>query len=381
MKRLNKSILVAVAVLSFAIAGCGGGGGDSSSSASGPTDPNQVTFDTSAKTLEPLTGGTMSTAVAINDVLNNSASVVGISSNATQQMRAAKWNVNTITGTVGPAVELSPLAGFSFSAAYGINATGFVVGESEGTGNTVVAVYWGTGITATALPVLAAGKNSSAYGISASGRIVGEAVNGADKIVPVYWSSSSILPVALGTIGTDGTGVAYAIIDKGDGSSIIVGESGDHAVRWKINTAGVVQAVEDMGVLSGHTRSIAMGVNKSGVMVGESEDATGVVHAVIFKDKTLLGVIIPGFFDLIDLGAGSAKSSAAAINDNSSIAGWSNDISGSSLTSLWLAIAKPESTVNTSLSGSGGNGFAFGINTKNYIVGVKSDKGFVAIPK
>jgi hypothetical protein len=378
MKQLNKSILVAVSVLSFAIAGCGGGGGSSSSS-SGPTDPNQVSFDTSAKVLEPITGGTMSTAVAINDVANNTATVVGISSNATQQMRAAKWSVNSLAGTVGAAVELSPLTGFNFSAAYGINALGLVVGESESANNSVVAAYWGTGTTATALFDLVAGKNSSAYGISASGRIVGEAVNGTDKIVPVYWSSSSVVPVALGTI--DGTGVAYAIVDKADGSSIIVGESGDHAVRWKVTALGVVQALEDMGVLTGHTRSVAMGVNKSGVMVGESEDASGVVHAVIFKDKTLLGVVIPGFFDLIDLGAGSAKSSASAINDNSSIAGWSNDTVGSSLTSLWLAIASPASTVNTSLSGSGGNGYAFGINTKNYIVGVKSDKGFVAIPK
>ena len=380
MKLYKIYTLAVLVVLSLAVAGCGGGGGGSNN-ASGPTDPNQVTFDTSAKTLEPLTGGTMSTAVAISDVVSNSADVVGVSSNATQQLRAVKWNVNTLNGTVGAAIELAPLVGFNFSAAYGINATGFVVGESEGTVNTVVAVYWGTGTAATALPELAAGKNSSAYGISTSGRIVGEAVNGSDKIVPVYWSSSSSIPVALQTIGTDGTGVAYAIVDLVDGSSIVVGESGDHAVRWKVTSAGVVQAIEDMGVLTGYTRSVAMGVNKSGVMVGESEDAAGVVHAVIFKDKTLLGVIVPGFFDLIDLGAGSAKSSAAAINDNSSIAGWSNDVSGSSLTSLWLAIASPVSTVNTSLSGSGGNGFAFGINAKNYIVGAKSDKGFIAIPK
>ncbi len=377
MNYFRMRAFAAAVALSLAVAGCGGGGGSDGGSASGPTDPNQVTFDTTAKTLEPLSGGTTSTAVAIND----GGTAIGLSSNSVQQMRAAKWTVNTVSGTVGAAVELTPLTGFTYSAAYGINTNGFVVGESEAANNTVVAVYWGTGTTATALPELAVGKNSSAYGVSTSGRIVGEAVNASDKIVPVYWSSSSAVPVALGTIGTDGTGVAYAIVDKADGSSIIVGESGDHAVRWKVTALGVVQALEDMGVLTGHTRSIAMGVNKSGVMVGESEDASGVVHAVIFKDKTLLGVVIPGFFDLIDLGAGSAKSSAAAINDNSSIAGWSNDTVGSSLTSLWLAIASPASTVNTSLSGSGGNGYAFGINTKNYIVGVKSDKGFVAIPK
>lgn len=376
MKYFRMSAFAAAVALSLAVAGCGGGGGDGGGSVPGPTDPNQVTFDTTAKTLEPISGGTTSTAVAIND----SGTIVGLSSNSSQQMRAAKWSVNILNSTVGPATDLPPLNGFTYSAAYGINANGFVVGESEGAANTVVAVYWGTGTTVAPLPELVAGKNSSAYGISASGRIVGEAVNGSDKIVPVYWSSSSSNPVALGTIGTDGTGVAYAIVDLADGSSIIVGESGDHAVRWKINTAGVVQSVEDMGVFETDIKSVAMGVNKSGVMVGESEDASGVVHAIIFKDKTLLGVVIPGF-DRINLGVVGAKSSAAAINDNSSIAGWSNDTSGSSLTSLWLAIAKPESTVNTSLSGSGGNGFAFGINAKNYIVGVKSDKGFVAIPK
>jgi len=376
MKYFRMSAFAAAVALSLAVAGCGGGGGSDGGSASGPTDPNQVTFDTTAKTLEPLSGGATSTAVAINDT----GTIIGLSSNSSQQMRAAKWNVNILNGTVGTATELPPLAGFTYSAAYGVNATGFVVGESEGAGNTVVAVYWGTGISATALPALVVGKNSAAYGISASGRIVGEAVDASDKIVPVYWSSSSAVPVVLGTIGADGTGVAYAIVDKGDGSSIIVGESGDHAVRWKINTAGVVQSVEDMGVYETDIKSVAIGVNKSGVIVGESEDTSGVVHAIIFKDKTLLGVVIPGF-DRINLGVVGTKSSAAAINDNSSIAGWSNDTSGSSLTSLWLAIAKPESTVNTSLSGSGGNGFAFGINAQNYIVGVKSDKGFVAIPK
>lgn len=362
-------------VLMLAMAGCGGGGGGGS--ASGPTDPNQVTFETSAKTLEPLTGGAMSTAVAINDT----GSVVGISSNSTQQVRGVKWTVNIIDGTVTSATELSPLTGFNYSAAYGINQSGFIVGESESAANTVVAVYWTSGSTAAVkLADLAVGKNSAAYSVSASGRIIGESVNGSDKTVPVYWSSSSATPVALPTISAGGTGTAFGIIDLADGSSVIVGESDDHAVRWKVNAAGVAQAVEDMGTLSGHTRSVAIGVNRSGVMVGESEDALGAVHAVIFKDKTLLGVIIPGF-DVIDLGVAGVKSSAAAINDNSSIAGWSDDTSGSSLTSLWLSIASPVSTVNTSLSGSGGSGYAFGINAKNYIVGVKSDKGFVAISK
>jgi probable HAF family extracellular repeat protein len=374
MKQFKLSILAAVTVLSLAISGCGGGGGGGS--ASGPTDPNQVVFDTTAKTLEPLTGGTASTAVAIND----SGSVVGISSNTTQQLRGVKWTVNT-DGTVTAASELQPLTGFNYSAAYGINESGFVVGESEDNANTVVAVYWANNsTTAVKLLELVAGKNSAAYAVSTSGRIVGEAVNGSDKIVPVYWSSSSAAPVALSTRTAGGTGVAYGIVDLADGSSVIVGESDDRAVRWKVNAAGVVQAIEDLGVFNTDIKSVAMGVNKNGVIVGESEDAAGNVHAVIFKDKTLLGVIIPGF-DVIDLAVAGVKSSAAAINDNSSIAGWNNDTSGSSLTALWLANASPVSTVNNSLSGSGGNGLALGINARNFIVGVKSDKAFVAVAK
>lgn len=375
MKRLRMGTFAALTALMLAVAGCGGSGG--SGGTAGPTDPSQIAFDTSARTLNPLSGGTMSAAVAIND----GGSVVGISSNTSQQVRGVKWTVSTLDGSVTAATELLPLTGFNYSAAYGINESGFVVGESEDANNTVVATSWANGSTAAAkLSELVAGKNSAAYSISASGRIVGEAVNISDKIVPVYWSSSSAQPVALQTLSVGGTGVAYGIIDKTDGSSIIVGESDDRAVRWLVNAAGVPQSVEDMGLLPGHVKSVAMGANRSGIMVGESEDATGAVHAVVFKDKTLVGVVIPGF-DVVDLGVAGVKSSAAAINDNSSIAGWSNDSSGSSLTALWLALATPPSSINTSLSGSGGSGFAFGINARNYIVGVKSDRGFVAIPK
>ncbi len=376
MKRFRMSMMAALITTALAVAGCGGGGG-SGGSVGGPTDPNQVAFDTSAKSLDPLVGGTMSSAVAINA----GGSIVGISGNAAQQVRGVKWSVSATDGSVTAATQLNPLIGFNYSAAYGLNDSGFMVGESEDAGNTVVAVAWAAGsVTAVKLPVLAAGKNSAAYSVSASGRIVGESVNNSDIIVPVYWSSSLANPVALPTRNGGGTGNAYCIIDNADGSSVIVGESDDHAVRWKIGTNGSISSVEDLGTLSGHIRSIAMGVNKSGVIVGESEDAAGIAHAIIIKDKTLLGVIIPGF-DVIDLGITGVKSSASAINDDSRIAGWTNDTNGSSLTALWLAIASPVSTVNTSLSGSGGSGMVFGINAKSYVVGTKSDKGFVAIPK
>lgn len=368
----------AVIAMVLAVAGCsGGGGGGGGGGADALADPNKITFETSAKALEPLVDGAMSAAVAINA----SGSIIGISGNATQQLRAVKWNLNTADGSVGSATTLEPLTGFNYSAAYGLNDNGFTVGESEDAGNTVVAVTWAAGsATATKLPVLQAGKNSAAYSVSASGKIVGESLNASDLTVPVYWSSSSSAPVALPTLSSGGTGSAYCIIDNTNGSSVIVGESDDHAVRWKITAGGAIGSAEDLGVLSGHTRSIALGVNRNGVIVGESEDSAGVTHAVLIKDKTLLGVVIPGF-DMIDLGSGGAKSSANAINDDSRIAGWTNDTAGSSLTALWLAAALPINTVNTTLSGSGGLGQALGINSKSYIVGVKSDKGFVAIQK
>lgn len=377
MKRFRMSMMAALMATALAVAGCGGSGGGGGGEATGPTDPSKVVFETSAKTLDPLTGGAMSAAVAINA----GGSIVGISGNATQQVRGVKWSVNGADGSVGAATTLEPLAGFNYSAAYGINDSGFTVGESEDAGNTVVAASWAPGsATASKLPVLSAGKNSAAYSISASGKIVGESVNNSDLVVPVYWSSSSAVPVALPVLSPGGSGSAYCVVDNANGSSTIVGESNDHAVRWRITAAGAVGSAEDLGTLSGHTRSIALGVNTGGVIVGESEDSTGVTSAVIFKDKTLLGVVIPGF-DVIDLGVNGAKSSANAINDSSMIAGWTNDPSGSSLTALWLALATPVNTVNTSLSGSGGFGQALGINAKGYIVGVKSDMGFVAIPR
>lgn len=365
----GRFLAAAVLAAAIALAGCGGGGGNVG--AGGTTDPKAVSFQP-ARTLEPLPDGTMSNAVGINA----GGTVVGLSGTASREVRAVRWSVSTDNGAVSAATELRPLPGNGYSAAYAVNDNGVVAGESGDDGDDViVAVLWPAGATAASrLPALGAG-NSAAYCINGAGRIAGEAAVDGGQTVPVYWSSPSATPVPLALLPGGATGSAYFIGDQG----VIVGESETgsgalHAVRWKVDPGtGIAGAPADLGTLSGHVRSVAMGVNRDGVIVGESESAGGEVHSIAWRESA-----IPGSFAATDLGRDGVGSSAAAINDDSRIVGWSGDSDGIALNALWHALASPADSVNTGFAGAGR---ALAINRPGYVVGAKADKGFVAIPR
>lgn len=373
MKEIRMGIWAIVAMVAMAAAGCGGGGGGVGA-AGGTTNPDEAGF-ASARTLEPLTGGDMSSAVAIN----SGGVIVGLSGNAAQEIRAARWSVDLATDNVTAAVELSPLAGNGYSAAYGLNDNGVVVGESgDNADAAIVAVYWPSGSTAAVkLTPLAAG-NSAAHGINSAGRVVGEATSAGGKTVPVTWAGTGTAPVALAMLSGGTTGSAYSVSDDG----VIVGESeaaggAIRAVRWKVDAAtGTVGAPTDLGALSGHVKSVAMGVNRDGIIVGESESASGEIHVVTWREGSLLG--IPTGFDIDDLGVAGTSSSGAAINDSGWIVGWSNDNNSIPRNALWNAFGSPMTNVNDGFAGAGR---AMGINRTRHVVGVKSDKGFVVSPR
>lgn len=373
MKEIRIGILAIVAAVALTVAGCGGGGGGVGAGG-GTTNPTEVRFE-NAKTLEPLAGGDMSSAVGIN----NAGVIVGLSGNAAQQIRGARWSIDLATDNVTAAVELAPLVGNAYSSAYAVNDNGVIVGESGDAADAgIVAVHWPSGATASVkLTPLAAG-NSAAFGVNSRGQIVGEATNAGGNTVPVYWPGTGANPVALPLLAGGTSGSAYFVSDD----NTIVGESGTtggaiRAVRWEIDPGtGAVGSPTELEPLAGHVKSVAMGVNKDGVIVGESESAAGEIHTVIWKEGSLLG--IPTGFDVTDLGAAGVSSSAAAINDDNWIVGWSNDNNATARNALWNAAGTPPTTVNADFAGTGR---AMSINRNRYIVGVKADKGFVSAPK
>lgn len=390
MKEFTRTLLGLLVVLMLALAGCGGGGGGGSSTTPTATDidgdgvpntedafPNDATKFASFTTrqISGITGSTFSAAVDIN----GTRQVVGMSdTGASQELRAVLWNV-AADGTPSPTIELNPLGGNAYSAAYGINDTGITVGESSDNTDTV-AVFWSSGSqNPTKLQLLAATGPSAAFKISNTGRIVGEALNGSAKSVAVLWNTATSAPLELPRLSGGTTSAAYFITADG---TRIVGESENsggsmRGVVWQVATNGTVGNPTELGILPGHVTSVALGMNAAGQIVGESESASGEVHAVIWTEGILGGLF---GYNVKDMGPAGARSSASAINDTSRIAGWMD--APASAASLWhalnaLNVATP---LSNAIFAQGVVSQAYGINSGGYVVGMSQDRAFVAVP-
>lgn len=356
---------LAVLVMAVALAGCGGGGGGDAAPA-GPT-PVPLTFAT-----VPLAGigGTFGAAVAVN---SGAAAVkaVGQADNAALQTMGVRWDVNPVAKTAAAPVQLPPLGAGTFSAAYAVNNAGVSVGEADD-GVSIVAASWSVDAVpvVTALPT-AAGivAPSAAYGINTAGQIVGEATLGG-ALHAVLWNDSAAAPVDLGLLVGGTFSAAYFISDAG----IVVGEADDAtgnsmAVAWRVSPIGGITAGPVViAPLTGHVSSIALAVDAAGRVVGESEDATGVIHAAMWTINTTTLAPAPG----TDLGAGG---SASMINSVSRIAG---QLGTPALAKVWQ-VGFPASPGNVLIGA--GPSQAFGINNTNVVVGADGANAFVAFPQ
>jgi hypothetical protein len=164
----------------------------------------------------------------------------------------------TLLGNLGMSAS-----GAATSKAYGINASGYIVGVADKYSNGVNlgsrAVRWASGATAAAelgnLGTEPGGFSSNyAYAINAGGDAAGFAYKyvGGSNVGSraVVWAAGDILPTELGNLGTDAsgfsTGAVYALNAHGDAAGFadgFVGTSwrGQHAVRW---SAGQLAATE-----------------------------------------------------------------------------------------------------------------------------------------
>ena len=252
--------------------------------------------------------------------------------------------------------ELITLGGTN-SYAYGINASGQVVGEANTTGDTASrAVIWNSG-TPTALSLLAGGTENSANAINASGEIVGFSNNGsADRAV--YWSNSGAAATDLGTLGgANAFATSINAAGKIGGGSNFDGSSDVHAAVWNSSIASPT----DFGTLGGN-RGEVLAINTSGRAVGYGRNLSQSSFPLTWAS----GSSTPT--QLSDLG-GSNSHSANAINDAGDIVGQSKTGSGNLKAVLWDFDGVSSYTL-TDLGTLGGNqSLAYGINASGLIVG------------
>jgi adhesin/invasin len=314
-----------------------------------PDDPAQfIAYNT---VFLPNLGGGFATATAVS----GANLVVGISEDATGLVKGAAW---TVSGTLTtPAAALQPLAGNGYSAAYAVDANGTVVGESEKAAQ-YVPVVWAGVATPSELALGSLEAPAAAYGIS-GGRIVGEARSGAAEVA-VLWPSATAAPVELASLGGTRSS-AYAVA-----GSYVVGEStlaggANRGAVWTLDASGNPGAPAVLAPLAGDVSSIALSVDPSGRIVGESESASGAVSAVSWNAAT------PAVAEL--LGAGSAQAVSGA-----RVAGYAGLPTGPLVWDVRSALFEGVLTSPFQFSQ------AYGVNAASVVVGVLDGGAFAAVP-
>ena len=197
-----------------------------------------------------LSGATSATAQAIND----SGVVAGFSFTASGT-RAFRQQPGF------PAEDLGDFGG-GYAAAFGINASGVIVGESRDD-HLAFRAFRYNGVLHALSPL--AGSFARAAAINASGIIAG-------------YSSTVAGPL--------------------------------HAARWRSDTT-----VDDLGTLGGPTSS-ALGINSAGDIVGRADIGPSQPHAFVFKGEQMIDLNT-----MIDDQSGWVLQAAYGINDNGVIVG------------------------------------------------------------
>jgi hypothetical protein len=270
-------------------------------------------------------------------------------------------------------VELPPLPGGSFALAEKINAHDEVAGSSTDAAGVMQAVKWavdaGNQVTQQALSPLAPGKFCAAYGLNDLGEVAGQAEDAAGIRTAVLWRGTNPIQLSPGTAGA-----AYGV----NASRVTVGLTRDASGRkmaasWAVNTAGAVTGPVDLGILAGGTFSIAHFITDAGLAVGEADDASGLTHAVTWKVGAD-GAKLSGPTDLGVL-AGGEFSAAYGANDSGMVVGESKDASQLRRAVSWQVAADGSRLSGPTPLGaptlnSGKNVAAFAVNASGWIAGV-----------
>lgn len=220
--------------------------------------------------------------------------------------------VSPISWRRGVATVFARPDGFTTASIRAIDTAGDAVGDG-GTGSGTSALAWQPDGDVEVLAPLAGAQLSAADDINDAGVIVGRSGDRA-----VRWDGGVVSPLPSFVAG--GRGEARGINDAG----VIVGssslDSGDpRAVLWADGQ------VRNLGTLGG-TTSDAFAVSDRDDVVGSADDAAGARHAFLYRDGEMRD---------ISAGLGAASSKAVAINDAGVAVGEFTDRGGRTFAFVW----------------------------------------------
>jgi probable HAF family extracellular repeat protein len=248
--------------------------------------------------------------------LNEQGDVVGLIGDAGRNAQAALWAAPGTEGTGRTAAYIPPLSGYRNGVADGVNRAGVIAG-TVADGGPMAAVYQqGSWRLLPSVSNVATG--GQAFDINDAGVIVGQDLPG-NYGFPLRWVPNGQGGYTAQRLnGLGGGGIANAINAGGQiagGSNVGALLGPTHAVLWQANGS-----VTDLGVLNTTTNhAVALGINDSGVVVGESRNAQNKLEAFVWRDGTMTGLgALPGHASYPYLGTVSSLSSARDINN----AGW-----------------------------------------------------------
>ncbi len=244
--------------------------------------------------------------------INDSEEIVGLAQDSqTSISRGFVWT--EATGLV----ELSPLAGGTYSVANANNNNGVIVGYSSVSNGDVHSVFWegsGTSYQIRDLGILPGAPYTYAYDLNQSLQVVGEAYNSAGThFTAVLWTTTGGW-INLGTLPGGQDSISDWINDPG----VAVGAAytGQYpngvAVYWDTS-----YNIHSLGTLPGGNQSYAGGENDLGTIVGESTVPGGVLHACIWKNGT-----VRDLNHLIPPDSGWVLNHASAISGSGQISGF-----------------------------------------------------------
>ncbi len=263
--------------------------------------------------------------------------------------------------------DLGTLGG-STSQAYGINASGQVVGDATTSSGVTHAFLYSSTDGITDLDTLG-GTSSHARGINDAGNVVGFSQIAGDGATHAFLYNGANDPKMsdLGHLSGNNS-YAYAINNAQPfqivGWADMAGPPGDgsgNGSGFSVTThAASFSSLgpSDFGTLLGGTSSCAYGINLQGNVVGFSQTSSGADHAFLYYGSTK---------QTKDLGAllGSTSSCAYGINDASNVVGYTHTSSGDH-----AFLYRDDSNSVTDLATLGGaNSYAFAINNNDQVVG------------
>ncbi len=242
---------------------------------------------------------------------------------------------------------------------YGINSLGEVVGQTDlGAGNGNHA-FSNSGGTLTDLGTLG-GNFSVARGINSAGTAVGDSkISNGSSTVRAFSYSGGVM-TSLGTLPGNTSSSAYGINDAGT----IIGWSGSSASSHHgfSYSSGVMT---DLGTFGG-VFSEALAINAAGTIVGRAQYGVGSGIGLAIHAFSYSGGVMTDLGSLIT----SGDSSALGINGIGTVVGWT-EVPGTSARHAFVSVGGFMTDLNTAVSDSPGwlLSQATGVNDDGLIVG------------